>query len=248
MDSNLEIKKFHFNPFRRTRLTNPSFEISVDNLTIESGRITTIVGPSGSGKSTLFNLLAGVIESQLKSDVRCVFPTVAYLMHDSVLLPWKSVCNNYLAECKLRQIQPCIPRFKKLIKSFELPGSVLDDPVRSLSFGMRQRVELARAIAVEANLLIVDEGLSGLDRGLKRKIISVLLQELASRKMAILFTSHFLLDVVTFSDRIVCIKNGMVSPSVIAFDCPIKKRLRLNELDLLGDRKVAEALAVIAQL
>src|SRR5438270_5536478 len=140
MSSRLVVRDYEFQ--------RQQFKIQVPEMVIQGGLVTSLIGPSGSGKTTLFDILAGVVHDSLGPSLRGVFPKVAYIMHESALLPWRTVEHNYLLECRLRNETPDSARFAGLLDRFSLSQSVLTKPVKQLSFGMRQRAELARAVAL----------------------------------------------------------------------------------------------------
>jgi NitT/TauT family transport system ATP-binding protein len=213
---------------------------------IKSGAVTSVVGPSGSGKTTLFDLLSGVIEGSMSYHLRKVFPKIGYIMHDSALMPWRTIMHNYVLECKLRRSFIDLDKFRSLIARCELDNDILTKPARELSFGMRQRAELARALAFKPDLLILDEGLSGLNRKLKLSVFRIILDEMLAQDMAIIITSHFLTDIVRFSDRIYLIREGVVLDKDISITLPITDRLQLSEMELFQHAEIATALASLS--
>jgi NitT/TauT family transport system ATP-binding protein len=232
--------------YQRAGSLKSNFSLKVPALVLQGGVVTSLVGPSGSGKTTLFDLFAGVIPQTVGDRLRQVFPKVAYIMHETSLMPWKTGLKNYLLECRLRRETSNSTRFARLVVRCGLDEDVLRTPVRQLSFGMRQRLELARALAFEPDLLILDEGLSGLNRELKIIVFGIVLEQVFRRDMAVLLTSHFLTDVLTFSNRIYRIRDGTVLEAPIEIAGPLIDRLQLSEGELFRHEEVSSALAVLS--
>lgn len=179
------------------------------DLELESGSITSLVGRSGSGKSTLARCLALLEEpdegklrvvgedpwrakkqrlAQLRRSCQLVVQDPVRAMQPSwtaarvVAEPLRIVGMNR-AEAKLRAMG--------LMTELELETSTLADrPARSLSGGQVQRLALARALAAEPKLLILDETLSGLDLSLRAQIVNLLLHSREKRELTLLLISH----------------------------------------------------------
>ncbi|MGE0614433.1 MAG: ABC transporter ATP-binding protein [Bacteriovoracia bacterium] len=153
--------------------TLPQGEVKVlENLsfTAHEGEFIAVVGPSGAGKSTLLRLLNGLVQpkqgqilfngktqSGINSDTAMVFQNFA-------LLPWLTVAQNVELGLEARQMEPALRRKKAsfYIDKVGLDGYEEAYP-RELSGGMKQRVGLARALAVEPSVLLMDEPFSSLD-------------------------------------------------------------------------------------
>jgi NitT/TauT family transport system ATP-binding protein len=131
------------------------------NLTVHSGEFVVIVGPSGCGKTTILNLLSGYIKPGLGVISREGVVRTVY--QQDGLFPWLTVSENI--SMGLRSLKDAVHREKELQSHFDLIH--LEDfknhYPHELSGGMRQRAELARALAGDSDILLMDEPFSALD-------------------------------------------------------------------------------------
>ncbi len=130
--------------------------------------IVALMGASGIGKTTLLRLLCG-LESPQKGEITHTYQTVGVSFQEPRLLPWRTAKENVnfvLNDAKDNDIA------KQLLDALEL-GDVADALPNALSGGMKQRVSLARALAVHADLLLLDEPFSALDDALKSRVITL---------------------------------------------------------------------------
>jgi NitT/TauT family transport system permease protein len=179
------------------------------------GRRSVILGPSGCGKTTLLRVLAGLEE--LDGGKLSGLPSrVAYAFQEPRLLPWlTSEENMRLVREADREYRHEIGRILELLGLSEVAG---ERPV-ALSGGMRQRLGLARALAVESDLLLLDEPFSALDVESRRKIQSALTEELLLPGQTLVAVTHDIHDAVVlgerlylFSDRPMRLLEEMVLP------------------------------------
>lgn len=140
--------------------------------TFETGRITAITGVSGIGKTTILNLAAGLLETSEGSVIN-TFAKTAYVFQEPRLLPWKTALENVTCVCGDE-------KKAKFYLDILLPeGS--DKYPDELSGGMQQRVSIARAMAYDAELVLLDEALKGLDMQTKDAVIKALREHLKGR-------------------------------------------------------------------
>jgi NitT/TauT family transport system ATP-binding protein len=164
----------------------------------------SIVGPSGSGKSTLLNIISGVEphtsgELQLTSDEGRP-ARLGYVFQDARLLPWRTVRQNmlYVQDRDDEETRRDMVGLGKHADFF--PGQ--------LSGGMQQRVGIARAFAVEPDLLIMDEPFSHLDAITARELRAQLQDIWARTKKTVVFVTHDVVEAVELSDRIIVLQPG----------------------------------------
>ncbi len=137
-------------------------------LTLAKGRWTCLLGVSGVGKSTLLRLIAGLgIHADFQgrvdsSDGQPVSGRVAYMAQSDLLFPWTSVLGNVTAGARLRGERPCLKRALELIERVGL-GDLAGRKPFELSGGQRQRTALARTLAEDRPLILLDEPFSALD-------------------------------------------------------------------------------------
>lgn len=204
-----ELAIHHFN---WSYTTPAEFTIRIDALRITQAANIYLTGASGCGKSTLLNLLAGVIPSGLAYERAMVFPQVAYVMHGNMLAPWLRLSQNIRLEEKLRSKHADMSVLASLLTAFGLNLAQLADLFPwQLSLGMRQRFEIAKAVAFKPNLLILDESFSGIDSRTRIDVILALGNELRRRRCSLIFTSHNVIDGLRLADYLVEVKDGLVS-------------------------------------
>lgn len=183
------------------------------NLTIREGQFTALLGPSGCGKSTLLRIITGLqapAEGQVLyrgEPVQGVNPKATIVFQTFALFPWLTVYENVDLALKARNIPETIRASKTLdlIDRVGLDGFERAYP-RELSGGMRQKVGFARAMAVEPELLCLDEPFSALDPLSAESLRGELLELWTSGAIptkAILMVSHNIEEAVFMADRIV---------------------------------------------
>lgn len=134
------------------------------SLEVADGERVCILGPSGGGKSTLLNIIAGLIKPD-SGEMTCSYRRMAYVFQEYRLLPWLTAEENITA------VSGCDKqKARELLEAVELASEIHTYP-DSLSGGMKQRVNIARALAAESELLLMDEPFKGLDTALRERVI-----------------------------------------------------------------------------
>jgi NitT/TauT family transport system ATP-binding protein len=181
------------------------------SVSVEDGEFTAIVGPSGCGKTTLLNIVAGLIsydEGIVRIDGKKVQgPGVdrAVVFQHSSLLPWRSIIGNirYGMEMQKRFDESTMrERAEHFLKLVGLAGFERHFP-RELSGGMQQRVNLARALAADPVVLLMDEPFAALDAQTREFMQSELLKIWAQARKTVLFITHQINEAVYLADRVV---------------------------------------------
>lgn len=158
------------------------FDKSIDNL-----KVHLIKSPSGKGKTTLLRLVAGIEQANSGTIITNKALQYSYSFQDGRLLPWLTVAQNI--EFVLKNTDTKKLQLQRLLIETELIEQANKFP-HELSGGQQQRVGLARALAAQADVLLLDEPLSGLDATLKARIITFLDNWIADNKPIIIWATH----------------------------------------------------------
>ena len=208
---------------------------------VEPGEIVAIVGPSGCGKSTLLSIAGGLLAPDAGQVRAGGFPAgslnpLTFVFQDFALLPWRSVAGNValalehrgLAASETARIVSDVLARTKLT---EFAGAL----PKQLSGGMRQRVGLARALAVRPAILLMDEPLSALDSQTRDLLMDDLARLLEARDMSVLYVTHNIDEAVRLADRALVFSRRPGRIRAVS-EAPVPREQR-------GDPAHAEALA-----
>jgi NitT/TauT family transport system ATP-binding protein len=208
------------------------------SFSVEEGQFVTLVGPSGCGKSTLLQILAGLIaatsgEARIEGERICApMPDkIGMVFQDPTLLPWKTALANVEFPLDLRGIDRTTRR-KRCSALLELVGlrEFADHYPHELSGGMRQRVAIARGVAQDPRLILMDEPFAALDEQTRTRMGHDLLDIWAKTGKTVFFITHSLTEAIYLSDIVLVMspRPGQVIDT-IAIDFP-----RPREVDIIG--------------
>ena len=178
-------------------------------LSIQPGEVVSLIGPSGCGKSTLLNMGSGLARPSAGTvRVNGELVTgpnkhVAFMLQKDLLMPWRTISQNVEFGLELRGVKAAERRAvsERLLAQCHLKGFG-DSYPHQLSGGMRQRAAMARTLAVDPLVLLMDEPFSALDAQTKMILQQDLAQTVAAHGKTVLFITHDLAEAVALSDRI----------------------------------------------
>lgn len=205
--SNLE-KSFPNGDETFTVFENLDFEIT-------EGSFTSIMGPSGCGKSTLLNVISGLIPpdgGEIRRDGTLIEPGeffYSYVFQEPRLLDWLTIGENIRFALRAQEVPPK-DQSGRIYRYLELVGleDKIDSYPQQLSGGMRQRVGIARALAVDPEILFMDEPFSSLDEFTAKELRQDLLEIWTETGKTIIFVTHNSSEAVFLSDSILILDGN----------------------------------------
>lgn len=195
------------------------------SLSVEQGELVALVGPSGCGKSTALNVLAGQVRpvsGQVRlagEPVKGVSPSVGYISQADTLLPWRTVLDNVALAMELRGVEKKVRReiARELMAKMGLSGFEHSFP-RALSGGMKKRAAIARVLAIDPEVLMMDEPFAPLDALTRQRLQDEILTLWESTGRTILYVTHDLTEAITLASRVVLLS---ARPGRVAGEYPI---------------------------
>ena len=204
------------------------------DLTIEDGEFVCVVGPSGCGKSTLLRIIAGLVrpsagrlDLQHRERSRAL---TAMVFQDYSIFPWKSVESNVAFGLDMAGVkkQVSAPRVDRWLRKLGLSDFKKAYP-HTLSGGMRQRVSIARALAVEPEVLLMDEPFAALDAQLRTILQDELLTLWQEDRRTVIFITHSIEEAILLGDRVIVMsaRPGRVVADIrVPFERPRATEIR----------------------
>ena len=179
------------------------------SLSIGQGEFVSVIGPSGCGKSTLFNIIGGLVEtydgriSVGGETVRGTHPSIGMVFQEESTFPWRTVIENVAFPLEIAGLRKAerIERAKYFVNLVGLSGFERRYPAE-LSGGMRQRVAIARTLASEPKILLMDEPFAALDEQTRLLLGDKVLQIQQQLNQTTLLITHNIAEAVQLSDRI----------------------------------------------
>lgn len=199
----IEIKDLHISYGKEVALDNV-------NLNIEKNTTCAIIGPSGCGKSTLLYSIAGLIKPSKGTiyingkELNNVRKNTGVILQSYGLLPWKTVWNNILFTLVARNVSKGIAftRTENILKELGI-YEYKDKYPSELSGGQKQRVAIARTLALEPDLLLMDEPSSALDAMTKEHIQNIILRIFKQKPTTLLIVTHSIEEAAFLGQKIV---------------------------------------------
>ena len=221
-------------------------------LSIQPGEVVSLIGPSGCGKSTLLNMGAGLAKPSagiVKVGGEVVTGPnrhVAFMLQKDLLMPWRTISQNVEFGLELRGVKAADRHAisERLLAQCHLKGFG-DNYPHQLSGGMRQRAAMARTLAVDPMVLLMDEPFSALDAQTKMILQQDLARTVAEEGKTVLFITHDLAEAVALSDRILVMSER---PGTIIEEIPVDIPDRANPMQRRKHPAVGEYVSRLMEL
>jgi sulfonate transport system ATP-binding protein len=206
------------------------------NLDIRPSEIVSLLGPSGCGKSTLLRLLSGLERDHdghlLVDGSEVVAPSraVGFMFQEPRLLPWLSVRDNITFGLDARDRRQADALVRELIEQVQL-GECANLLPRQLSGGMAQRVALARSLATEPGVLLLDEPFSAVDALTRMRLQELLLSVWQRRRFTMLLVTHDIDEALYLSDRVAVLTGRPATVrEIVHVDLPRPRDRRAQDM------------------
>lgn len=203
------------------------------DLEIESGKIYGLLGPNGSGKSTLLKCIAGLLrpdqgQIQVFGDTpgRKTKARIAYLPEVDYLYRWMRV-GEMLDLTAAMYSDWQVERVDDLLKFMNLNR---DQKINALSKGMKARLKLVMTMTRSADLVLLDEPLSGLDPASRGRIIDAIIQEFRNDQQALIISTHEVGETENVFDSVIFLENGQIKLNENADELRKTKDMSIDEL------------------
>ncbi|WP_280153753.1 ABC transporter ATP-binding protein [Piscinibacter sp. XHJ-5] len=197
-------------------------------LTVAPGEFVSVVGPTGCGKSTLLNMAAGLLTPS-SGQVRVFGQPLAgvnaragYMFQAESLMPWRTAAQNVMAGLEFRGAAKARAQAEEWLRRVGL-GGFGDRYPHQLSGGMRKRTSLAQTLALDPDIILMDEPFSALDIQTRQLMENEVLELWAARRKAVLFITHDLDEAIAMSDRVIVLSAGPASRPIGEFRVDLER-------------------------
>jgi NitT/TauT family transport system ATP-binding protein len=204
-------------------------------LHVGAGEFVSVVGPTGCGKSTLLNVAAGLLQPSVGSvkvfgeALQGINPRAGYMFQAESLMPWRTALGNVMAGLEFRGVADAQPQAEDWLRRVGLGGFANRYP-HQLSGGMRKRVSLAQTLALDPDIILMDEPFSALDIQTRQLMENEVLALWQSKKKAVLFITHDLDEAIAMSDRVVVLSAGPASHPMGEFNIDMPRPRDVAEI------------------
>ena len=176
------------------------------NYKVNEGDFISIVGPSGAGKSTLLSIIAGLEDYKgkiIKNDI-----TIGYMLQKDYLMPYLTILDNCLLGLKINKkcTKDNIKRVKDLLIKYGLEDYIYSYP-DDLSGGQRQRAALIRTLALNPDILLLDEPFSALDYQTRLNISKDIKNIIKNEKKTLIMVTHDISEAINMSNKVIVLSN-----------------------------------------
>ena len=203
--------------------------VARSTLRVRAGEFVSVVGPTGCGKSTLLNIAAGLIQPSLGKvmvfgqPLQGINTRAGYMFQAEALMPWRSAIANVMVGLQYRDMPDAEARTQAQawLERVGLGGFGNRYP-HELSGGMRKRAALAQVLALDPDIILMDEPFSALDVQTRQLMENEVLALWAAKTKAVLFITHDLDEAIAMSDRVVVLSAGPATRPIgeFAIDLP----------------------------
>lgn len=205
MNKILEIKNL-----KKNYHTKKEEIIAIEDITLDvyDGEYLSIVGPSGCGKSTLLSIIGNIDSLTSGNIIKKDNLKIGYMLQTDCLFPWLNILDNCLIGLKLENnlTKENIEYVKYLLNTYGLKDFIYSYP-NNLSGGMRQRVALIRTLAINPDILLLDEPFSALDYQTRVSVSEDVYNIIKSTKKTVIMITHDIAEAISLSDRVVVLTN-----------------------------------------
>lgn len=202
------------------------------NMSFSSDKVHCIFGPSGCGKSTLLNIITGLITSYSGKIEGMEDKSFSYVFQENRLLPWLSVEGNIMfvleSNYSKREAEKISEKYIDLVKLSKFKNNF----PRELSGGMKQRVSIARALAYNGDIIVMDEPFKGLDMELKTSLMNFIVNYCKSNNKLYIYTTHDTFEAAYMADNIYVFEGPPLKiKKYMTIDIPFEERCtRISEV------------------
>ncbi len=208
---------------------------------VEEGEFVAVVGPSGCGKTTVLNMVAGLVEPEVGevlrfgSEVSGTGVNVGYMLARPALMPWLTALQNVAFGLQLRgvSVRERTQKAQHLLKKVGL-GEFSEAYPAQLSHGMQQRVAVARTLATDPDLLLLDEPFGALDAHTRLLVESDFVRLWEETRTTVVMVTHDLTEAIAMADRVIVFTSR---PGRVKYECKINlprprriAEIRANEI------------------
>lgn len=206
LDNLLEIKNlskiYHTENEEVFALKNITFDV-------KDKEFISIVGPSGCGKSTILTILAGILD-KTSGDINFKIsnPKLGYMLQEDALFPWRTVLDNACLGLEVKNMlnDESKNHVIRLLKKYGL-GEFINSYPSSLSGGLKQRVALIRTLALNPDVLLLDEPFSALDYQTRLSLSDDLKEIITKEAKTVIMVTHDIAEAISMSDKVIIISN-----------------------------------------
>ncbi len=203
------------------------------DFTVSEGEFVAIIGPSGCGKTTLLSLAAGLL-TPTKGEVKTCGCSFGYMLQKDELFSWRTIENNIFLPLEIKRAKTTKNKQRAiaLAEKYGLKQFLKNYP-SSLSGGMRQRAALIRTLAVNPDVLLLDEPFSALDYQTRLSVCDDVYKIIRSEKKTALLITHDISEAISVADRVLVLSRRparVVASHVLDFpeSEPLKRRENKN--------------------